>query len=80
MKVASIPVLWPAIARTSHSGQSVGFAQSSAASERSWSATRSYSVLANPSTSARVIGGIVSTRVAVIISFAFPSQAASPSW
>jgi hypothetical protein len=30
-----------------------------------------YSVLANPSTSARVIGRIVSTRVAVIICFAF---------
>src|SRR6266508_2964449 len=58
-----MPVLWPAIARTSHSGQTVGFAQSSGASERSWPATLSYSVLANPSTSARVIGGIVSTCV-----------------
>ena len=65
------------MARTSHSAQSVGFDQSSGASERSWSATRSYSVLANPSTSARLIGGIVSTCVAVIISFAFPSHGSS---
>ena len=75
-----IPALWPAIARTSHNEQSVGFDQSSGVSERSWSATRAYSVVARPCISWRVIAGIVSVVVAVIIVFAFPSQASSPSW
>ena len=45
-KSRAMPSVWPAMARTSHSGQSVGLCQSSASSSRRRSANRWYSVAA----------------------------------
>ena len=73
-----IPTLCPAIARTSHSGQSVCLAQSSASSDRSCSTSRPYSSAASTSASACVIGGMVSTLVAVIVCAPSASSSMAP--